>query len=337
MIEILIFAALSALLYRLGMGPLLFLIPLQVLYVRRGKKSFGLAAVLSLVLIMVAGIVLTHRWSTGDASPSTAALAFQMPSTIFELTVIVLMIAGLALIQLPEMSPDLSLPLYPRATRLVLTTGVAALLSVPTILYLTGNEAFTGSIQEFLVTLVQTTNNAIMNAQTDTLPGTVQPIQAEALLGFMNMLLRRTYLFYYFVVLTYSWWLGTIIGARSLGRHPGITRIVEFKLPERFIWPLIASLALVVLNLFVPAQPLEILGWNGLLIFVFLYGISGLGIIRFLLQKLNVRPGLRWLFIIGIIILAMTPRVGIAVLILVPGLGVSEVWLKYRRQERSNT
>jgi hypothetical protein len=40
--------------------------------------------------------------------------------------------------------------------------------------------------------------------------------------------------------------------------------------------------------------------------------------------------------IIGIIMLALTPRIGIAVFILIPALGVSEVWLKYRREERSN-
>ena len=121
-----------------------------------------------------------------------------------------------------------------------------------------------------------------------------------------------------------------------MGRHPGLTRVADFKLPDRYVWPLIASLALVVLNLIVPLEPLEVLAWNALLIFAFLYGISGLGIIRFLLSKLKVRPGIRWLLIIGIIILAMTPRIGIAVLILIPGLGVSEVWLKYRREERSN-
>ena len=54
------------------------------------------------------------------------------------------------------------------------------------------------------------------------------------------------------------------------------------------------------------------------------------------MKKMKVRPGIRWLLITAIIILAMTPRIGIAILILVPGLGVSEIWLKYRREERSN-
>jgi hypothetical protein len=335
-IEIIIFAAVSTLLYRLGMGPFLFLVPLQVLYIRRGKKSFGWAAVLSLVTIIVIGLVLTRRWTTGDVGTSAAAYSLQMPSLFFELTVVVLMIGGLALIQLPEIAPELQLPRYPRATRLILATGIAGILSVPAILYLTKNQAFNASIEEFFAAIVQATNSAISNAQSETLPGVVQPIQTEALLGFIATVMRRTYLFYYFLVLTFSWWLGTIIGARSMGKQPGLTRIADFKLPDNFVWPLIAALALVVLNLVIPVRPLEVIAWNALLIFVFLYGISGLGIIRYLLKKRNVRPGVRWLLIIGIIILAMTPRIGIAVLILIPGLGVSEVWLKYRREERSN-
>jgi hypothetical protein len=335
-IEILIFAAVSTLLYRLGMGPILFLVPLQVLYIRRGKKSFGWAAALTLVLIIVIGAALARRWGTGEALTSATVISLQMPSLVFELTVGALMIGGLALIQLPEMTPQLRLPRYPRVTRLVLATAITGILSVPTILYLTGNEAFVTNIEEFFTVLAESTNSAIIGAQSEALPITAQPIQTESLLRFIGMVLRRTYLFYYFLILTFGWWLGTIIGARSMGRHPGLTRVADFKLPDRYVWPLIASLALVVLNLIVPLEPLEVLAWNALLIFAFLYGISGLGIIRFLLSKLKVRPGIRWLLIIGIIILAMTPRIGIAVLILIPGLGVSEVWLKYRREERSN-
>jgi hypothetical protein len=179
-------------------------------------------------------------------------------------------------------------------------------------------------------------NRAIGASGSESLQPGIQPVQTDALLEIINTVLLRSFLFSYFLVLSFSWWLGTIIGARSMGTHPGLTRIADFKLPDRYVWPLIASLALIVLNLVIPAEPLAILAWNALLIFVFLYGVSGLAIIRFLLRKLNVRPGIRWLVIIAIVILAMTPRIGIAVLILVPGLGVSEVWLKYRREERSN-
>ena len=346
MIEILIFAAVSTLLYRLGMGPMLFLIPLQVLYIRRGRKAFGWAALLTLGLILVVGLFLARRMPISGAGLSGAvmsegalaqgALARAAPFLFLDMTVAVLLIGGLALIQIQEMIPELQVPRMPRVTRHLIATAIAGLLSVPVILYLRSNEIFTQGVREFLGAWFDGMNRAITASGSAAVQPGVQPIHTDALIEIINMVLLRGFLFSYFLVLSFSWWLGTIIGARSMGKHPGLTRIADFKLPDRYVWPLIASLALVVLNLLIPAEPLAIPAWNALLILMFLYGVSGLGIIRFLLKKLNVRPGIRWLLIVVIVILAMTPRIGIAVLILVPGLGVSEVWLKYRKEERSN-
>lgn len=344
MIEILIFAAVSTLLYRLGMGPILFLIPLQVLYVRRGKKSFGWAALLTLGLILAVGLLLARRLPMSGLSaaamsggaPAGFGLSQAAPFLFLDMAVAVLLIGGLVLVQLPELSPELQLPRLPRVTRHMIATGIAGVLFIPVILYLRSNEIFTEGVREFVGAWFEGMNRAIGASAPEGLQPGVQPIQTAALLEIINTVLLRSFLFSYFLMLSFSWWLGTIIGARSMGKHPGLTKIADFKLPDRYVWPLIASLALVVLNLFVPAEPLAIPAWNALLILVFLYGVSGLGIIRFLLRKLKVRPGVRWLLIVAIVILAMTPRIGIVVLILVPGLGVSEVWLKYRREERSN-
>lgn len=318
------------------MGPILFLIPLQVLYIRRGKKAFAAGAVLSLLLILVAGLLLARRWTTADPAAAGGGLSPAAPFLILDVAVSALLIGGLTLIQLPEMSPELQAPRYPRVTRLVIATVIAGLLSVPLLLYLRGNEPFVTGVQEFIGARIEVMNSAIAASQSAAGTAGVQPLQTAALLELINSILLRSYLFYYFLVLAFSWWLGTIIGARSVGRRPGLTRIADFKLPDRYLWPLIATLALVVLTLIVPSEMLAVPAWNALLILVFLYGISGLAVIRFLLKKLNVRPGVRWMLIAAIIILAMTPRIGFAILILVPGLGVSEVWLKYRSKERSN-
>jgi hypothetical protein len=350
-IEILIFAAVSTLLYCLGTGPLFFLIPLQVLYVRRGRKSFGWAALLTLGLIMAVVLLLARRLPISGAGLSGAAMSEgalaqtalahgaldpAAPILFLNMAVTVLLIGGLILIQFPEMSPELKVPRFPRVARHLIATAIAGVLCVPVILYLRGNEIFTQGIREFMGTWIDGMNRTIAASGGQAVQPGVQPIQTDEFLEFIKAALLRSFLFSYFLVLSFSWWLGTIIGARSIGRHPGLTRIADFKLPDRYVWPLIASLALVVLNLIVPAEPLAIPAWNALLILGFLYGVSGLGIIRFLLKKLNVNPGIRWLVIVIIVILALTPRIGIAVRVLVSGLGVSEVWLKYRREERSN-
>jgi hypothetical protein len=345
-IEVLIFAAVSTLLYRLGMGPFLFLIPLQVLYIRRGKRFFGWAALLTLALIFAAGLLLAHRLpisavglSSVNSQGAMAGSLFSqaLPFLFLDMSVAVLLIGGLALVQLHEMRPDLQIPRMPRATRHFVVTGIAGVLFIPVILYLQGNEIFGEGVREFVRAWFEGMNRAIGSPGAGSLQTGAESVDTAALLEIINTVLLRSFLFSYFLVLSFNWWLGTIIGTRSLGRQPGLTRIADFKLPDRYVWPLIASLALVVVNLAIPVEPIAILAWNALLILVFLYGVSGLGIIRFLLRKLNVRPGIRWLLIVVIVVLAMTPRIGFAVLVLVPGLGVSEIWLKYRKEERSNT
>jgi hypothetical protein len=238
------------------------------------------------------------------------------------------------------MRPDLGLPRYSRAVRLMIATGIAGVLSVPVFLYLQGNEIFTTRVREFLTALLQITNGAIPSASPDTLSRPGQPLQPEVLMQAVTAVMLRSFLFYYFLVLTFSWWLGTRIGARSIGSRPALTRIADFKLPDRFVWPLIASLALVLMTLLVRVRILEIVAWNTLLILLFLYGVAGLGIIRYLLRKRKVNRRAVWIGIAAFIFVAMIPRVGIGflslLLILIPGLGVSEVWLKYRTEERSN-
>jgi len=190
-------------------------------------------------------------------------------------------------------------------------------------------------MQEIFSAFATNMNRAFTEAEAFNLLSGSGMFQAESLMQISSTFLLRSFLFDYFLLLTFSWWLGTVIGARTVGKKHGLTRVADFKLPDTYVWPLIVSLGLVLGTLLVPVEFLEILAWNSLLIMVFLYGVAGLGILRFLLKKLKIPVGFRWLLILAIIILAMTPRINFIILILVPGLGVSETWLKYRREERS--
>lgn len=325
MIESLVFAVVSTLLYHLGMGFILFLIPLQVVLVRKGRKSFTISLGLALTLIIVVKLILLGR--TQD--PAAA------PFLLIEIATVLSLTGGLVLIQMPELDSGFERYRFPRVLRLLITTGAAGVVSVPLILYLRGNEQFILGMQEIFSAFASNLNRAFSEAETLNLLSGSGLFQAESLMRISRTFLLRSYLFDYFLLLTFSWWLGTVIGARSVGKKTGITRVADFKLPDTYIWPLIASLGLVLGTLLVPVEFLEILAWNSLLILMFLYGVAGLGILRFLFKKLKIPMGFRWLLILAIIILVMTPRINFIILILVPGLGVSEIWLKYRREERS--
>jgi hypothetical protein len=142
------------------------------------------------------------------------------------------------------------------------------------------------------------------------------------------------------VVLTFCWWAGSVLGARSLGRGTGITPLARFRPPEALIWPLLAGLALVLPELVrplgpLPLGPLPLAGWNLLLVMLFVYGLAGLGIVRFLLDRLGAPRGLRLAVWLVLVVMSFAPGVNAALIVVISGLGVSETWINYRNRERS--
>jgi len=131
-----------------------------------------------------------------------------------------------------------------------------------------------------------------------------------------------------------SWWLGTQIGARSLGRSSGIPRIAMFKIDSDLLWPLIGAWSLVLLDTlgaFDSVRFLRYLAWNAALTLLLLYGLQGFGIIQALLTKVGVSPVLKGLIFFGVLVLLMSPTVNVVLIVAVPGLGVSETWIDFGR------
>ena len=381
MVEAVVFAGISTLLYHLGMGFLLFLAPLQMLLVRKGPRSFGVSLGLAFVFILAVKLV-----TQGGGLDSRTA-----PFVLLEMFVVLALMGGLVLLQLPELWAEARQFAVRRVTRLVLVTAVAGMLSVPVIVHLRNNESFnTGMLQVFdsLAAGLRRTfgEDALREGSDATQPPTASVPQApfgsregsdallgtavssgQALMAFVGRIFWRGFLFAYFLLLAGAWWLGTWAGTRlrSFRAGPlfapaqggpeqdrgglaaskagegfsGIAeppRIAEFRLPDSYIWPLIGSLALVLLALVQPLGILEPIAWNAAVILMFLYGISGIGVVQHFLRKLRVPRGMRWLLAFLLIVLVLSPRANLAVFILIPGLGVSEIWLKYRTKERSN-
>ena len=154
--------------------------------------------------------------------------------------------------------------------------------------------------------------------------------------------LLRTFLFSYFLVLTFSWWAGKRASLRAAAQRGPRHGLADFFLPDLYVWPLIGSLTLVSVDALLPdrAMPafsagLAAIGWNAALIILFLYALQGLGIIQFIFQRRGVGRSLRFFFYLILAILFITPRVNIGVAVALPGFGVSEIWLKYRSRARS--
>jgi hypothetical protein len=315
----LVAAGVSALLYHLGIGLPAFLIPLQVVRVRRGARHFLVAAAAAFVAIAGVRLALAAGELAGAGTPAL----------VLELTVVLGMLAGLAWIQLPELLGRPALLPGGRVVRLLIAAAGAGLVSVPLISYLGRSQAFTEGLGRLFDAAA-----ALLNRLAD--PGGGEAgFRGEELAAMTRAVFLRSFLLDYLLVLTFCWWVGSVLGARSLGRGPGITPLARFRPAEALIWPLIAGLALVLLDLVLPLGPLELIGWNLLLVMLFFYGLAGLGILRFLLDRLGAPRSMRlaaWL-VLGV--LAFAPGVNAALAVLLCGLGVSETWINYRNRERS--
>lgn len=362
MVEAVVFAGISTLLYHLGMGFVLFLVPLQVVLVRRGRRPFFTSLGAAFALILVVKLIIQGGEVGGEAAPFL----------LLELAVVLALMGGLVLVQVPELFPHTRLPATRRVTRLVAVTAAVGVLTLPLVVYLRGNQTFNAGLREVFDALAAALQRALGGgagleappaegapaAPAVPAPGGLDAglfqaaFSGQALMAFVGQIFWRGYLFSYFLMLGLSWWLGTRLGTRFAGRpawrgggraagegEPAAgawPRVAQFRLSDAYVWPLIGSLAVILLGLVVELGALELAAWNAGVTLLFLYGVSGIGVLQYFLRRFRVPRGMRVLLAILLAILVLSPRANLAVFILIPGLGVSEIWLKYRTRERSN-
>ena len=129
-------------------------------------------------------------------------------------------------------------------------------------------------------------------------------------------------------MLTVGWFFADAISRRLHKKQR--FRLIDFIVPETMIWPLIVSLIGVLGDVFVGLGWIGHLMWNSTFILVLIYGLHGIGLIEYLLKRYKVsRSSKRFLAIISIAVLLL-PGINFIILIGVPVLGVSELWIRYR-------
>jgi len=131
------------------------------------------------------------------------------------------------------------------------------------------------------------------------------------------------------------WWVNRQIAS-------GIVRIVKhvqiggnpfaFHVPLFFIWIFSLALGAVLLGTVAGLEPVEIGGWNVLVLSGILYFIQGVSIAFHYLVKLP--PLLRILINVGVILLLLTPGINMVVLGLLVILGIVENWVPLRANLR---
>lgn len=272
--------------------------------------SFGIV----LFFIFVFAVISTRKIENGTLRGTLLLLEMVVPA---------LLMTGLAAVN--AHNEYIHRNLY----KLLAATIITGLVSIVIIVLMMRSEAYINFIKDQMDLMLEAFSQAF------TTEGTAGMMfggmfTTERIFEMARKILLRNYLFLYFMMLVGNWRAGTAIGKRSIGES--VTPFSGFSLPDFFIWPLLISWTGVLFDSLIGAGFLSYIFWNSGLVFLFLYGLQGFAIIRHLFEKYSVSRGLRFLFGFGVVILFMIPGLNFLLLIGIPGLGVSELWIKLRKE-----
>jgi predicted membrane protein DUF2232 len=329
-IEVIGFALAATLFFRFGLLMLVFLIPIQICWVRRGERAGLLSSGLFLGALAVLKLFDYLRIrSMLDGAGVGMGLLF------LDIVLPVAFLAGLYLLNTPRLAIRVgeSVRTLNIVERLGVMIATAAVIYVPTIVlvYLSGSV------------------DGIIAAQVELLQSLLTAVDAteEEILSLTRLVLRiflSGFLFGFFVLVVGSWWLGTKLALREQFALPQGNEVAErlralslvaFRLPIYMIWIVIAAWGAVLLSMLVDVGWLSFVIWNIACLTLAVYAIQGLAVLWHLLDRRKVgraqRIGLAVALVIGLLI----PGLNLVFLLGLPGLGISEVWVNYHRFERN--
>ena len=316
-IEIVLLAVIAAISYLVIplIGPLFCLVPLQALLVRRGVTAFGYGA----ALFGIAAV--SFRLLTGWAGVPEQVAAGLMRG---EAVVLILLIGGLYAVASPRFGR------YRVLYRLLGATAAAGVITGPLIGGFLQNAS--AAAESFLMSWAQTTSASLgEELGDDALTGA--RAMADAFRAATPGVLR-VYLVCYFGFLTFQWWVGTAIGARSARLPSPLRPVTQFRAPDQLVWMLVASLAVVVLDLAgaldrTGLEPLAAVAWNAGLVAAFVFGMQGVAVVRAFgawYRRTGAATGLL-ILLVAVGLFAET-----WLLLIIPAFGASEIWIPYRQR-----
>ena len=307
----LIASCVSVFAYQTGFFFFLFLVPLQLLLFRSGVKITRIAV----LGVGVALVYLGFRYTAQVASDVRGCML------LVELVIPFLLLGGFLLENgfFGNMGGVL--------LNALLATAVTALVSIAVIQVLLNNEAFIAYYKVQFSDLFNILKSAL-NASSDIDLIPMMDMDVDTMLRHVSSVFYKGFLFAYFCILFVSYTFA--LSVDRLTKHE--VGMITVMIPDYFVWVLIASLSLVLVDARFQSSPvLGYAGWNIFLIVMFLYGLRGMWIIRQMMEVRKVHPVMRFFITFAALILLMHPRYGRVLLIGIPLVGVSEIWFKYKR------
>ncbi len=317
-LEIAAFSIGAVILYELGFLIIIFLVPIQILYIRHGEKALLSSGVFILLAISLVNVVQAEQALGEDLTGNLLLLDLLLPAAL---------LAGLYIINTYRLNQ------FDRTIRFIFAAVLIGIVSVPIVLYFAQSEVLNNALRLQVETFREVLTVQPMEEGAEAV-SSVPP--AEELIAYAKNIFFSSYIFVYTLYLMVNWYIGVLFSARSnYGQDVNAPDITQYHVEDRFVWPLIGAWTLVLLSQIQNLGALEYAFWNAGLILLLFFALQGIGILRYLMIKKNISTGLRIVIVLGLVVLILIPGVNIAVIVGIPLLGVSEIWIKYRMEQRS--
>jgi hypothetical protein len=331
-LEVVGLALLAVAFFRFGLLLLVFLVPIQLVWIRRGERAGTIASGVFLGALAILKVVDFLRLAAEIDQPGTVLPFF------VDIVVALGLLAGIAVMNsrvVDEAARRLRLKREIRtADRMFVVVGVNALLYVPLLVAVAAGhsgEALVAAQMETIGWLLAETN--------------ATPEEIEALTGLVVDALLNGMALCILAVVAGNWWLGSRLALRARAQLPENTpvaqriramRLASYSLSPNLVWALIGAWGGVVLSMVMELGPLRYVFWNAGLVMLVVYAIQGTAIAWHLLEKRGVGQAARIGLAVGLIICLLVPVLNLVVIVGLPGLGASEIWINYHRFDKGD-
>ena len=296
--------------YNIGILSLFFAIPLQLTALDGRKRNF-----LSVTLIS-SGLILLSRYIVLNTA--------EYPEMIV-LDIILVTAVAAALYLANYVLYGYSVPV--RLGIITAASGLLLLLLTP----------FTGVLEEMLIDNFNRVAGTFTSLPLAAGEGGGFQIEGETLYLLLKDFFSRYVLALFFFFLSYSWWVSYRLFLR-MGNQEKITEgAANWDFPDHAVWLLFVPLTLLLGNRLMDQSGLSLLTGipsyavsNLLIIMGGLYAIKGIQIIQRLFRKWNIPRQLNLPLLLLLGMLIVIPGVNLVLLVVMAGLGVSELWVNYR-------
>lgn len=318
-LDVIIFAGISVIMYEIGFLSFLYLVPLQVMAKKRGENGLLFSSVLVLAAVLVTAFI--HTRGIEDIQLKNVLI-------FLELVLPVMLVASFYAVN-KQFTQE-----WRNLYRLLGVTMAVGLVSIPVILIIKQNTNFVEYFRNQIAMIVEGVTSTLFLQSGIYEEGLISSLfRPERIIQTIKAVFFRNYLFSFFLILTLNWRIGVGIARRFFGGT--VPRLSQFILPNKFIWVLLISWAGILADIFFGLKVAGYIVWNIGLIALFLYGLQGIGILRHLLGRASLGRGMQTFFIVMIVFLLIVPGINALILLGIPILGVSEVWIHFRKPKRS--